>query len=166
MDRVARLSQTVAAMAGLVVAWLAFDWLADPWDHCDYPEECMVWFPRTFALIENIWVASVVAAAVGVILASLAQWRRADMVVLGLSWVALFVPVAMTSAYESGHPISWDYEFDNALIWRDFPAYELVGLVTFVASLVLGWQALRGGKRTDRGQAAIHGPKAAAGSST
>ena len=71
-DVVARVARLLAAIAGGCLAWLLYDWLGDPWDHCDYPETCVgSWFGRTFILVQCVWAFGVAAAG----LSALAAWR-------------------------------------------------------------------------------------------
>lgn len=148
MDRLARAALLVAGVSGLALAWVMFDWLGDPWDHCDYPEECLgTWFPRSFATTQALWSIAVLTGAVGAYVAALLHRPRRTLVVLGLAWVVLFTSVAVTPAYSLGQPMTREQVEQNWFVW-DSSAYVWLSVLVVGASVVLGWHALR---RTEHG---------------
>jgi hypothetical protein len=143
VNTAARAVLGLAALAGLLLTWLTYDWLGNPWDHCDYPEECLgTWFPRAFEVIQYMWAATALVAGAGVVLSSLGSWRRADTVILGASWVALFVPLAVTPMYGGGQAMTAEQVETNPFLWAS-DGYRFVAIIICIASLVMGWQAVR-----------------------
>lgn len=150
MVRVARAAQGVAAVSGLVVAWMTFEWLGNPWDHCDYPEECTgSWFPHSFQLIQYVWAFTVLLGAAAVLSAIAARQRRADVSILVVSWVVLFASLAVTPMYGSGQDMTMDQIESNPFLW-DSDGYRVIGAIMAVAALMFGWQAVRARVQEDR----------------
>jgi hypothetical protein len=156
MFRVARAAQGSAAISGLLVAWMSFEWLGNPWDHCDYPEECLgSWFPHSFQLIQYVWALTVLLAAVGVLAAIAARQRRADVLIVVISWAVLFMSLAITPMYGSGQDMTMDQIENNPFLW-DSVGYRAVGAIMAVAALMLGWQAVRGSVQEDHHPMTVH----------
>lgn len=148
-DRVARASRLLAAVAGLWLSWLLFDWLGDPWDHCDYPDECLgSWFGRTFMLVQFAWILSVAVAGVGVVAATRARWPRRDIALLAVAGAALFASLVTTPMHWGGPDMTTEQIEGNWYVWGSHgDGYERLGLLAGAASLMLGWRAASGHPR-------------------
>jgi hypothetical protein len=151
----------LGAVAGLWLAWLLYDWLGDPSDHCDYPEECLgSWFGRSFMLVQTVWILGVGAAGVGAVAAARARWPRRDVALLAVSCAVLFASLVTTPMHWGGQVMTADEIEGNWYLWGSHGAgYERLGLLVAVISLVLGWRAASGHPRRapDRcGGAGLH----------
>jgi hypothetical protein len=53
--RVAQGCLLIAAVAGLALAWVMFDWIGRFDAHCDFPEDCLNrWLPRAFSVTQYL----------------------------------------------------------------------------------------------------------------
>ena len=143
MNRLAQASLLLAAMTGLALAWFMFEWLGNPWDHCDYPEECTsTWFPRAFAWVQYFYVASVLLAGVGMLSASAADWPRRAVALLAAAWIVVVVSVGITPMHGGGEAMTGQQIEKNGFLWSS-SGYVVIAVIVAQASLVFGWLAVR-----------------------
>lgn len=151
-DVLARVLRLSAAVAGGCLAWLLYDWLGDPWDHCDYPEECLgSWFGRTFIFVQCVWALGVAAAGLSAFAAWRARWPRRDIALIVIGFAGLVASLATTPMHWGGRQMTMAQVEGNWYVWGSQGAgYERLGILAAVASLILGWHAASGHPRTRR----------------
>lgn len=140
-----RVAAGVAAATGLAQAWVTFDWIGNQSDHCDFPEECFTsWLPRAFALLEYLWIATVVAGIVALVLAAMLGVRRRDIAALGIAVAASFLAYALSPMVQTTPGTSIvDFRIveENSFFWGG-PGYTVAAVIMAGASLVFAWQAV------------------------
>ena len=145
MDVVGRICLAVSAVSGIALSWVLYDWIGRYEGHCDFPNPCVdTWLPKAFEASQYLWVGTVFAAGVAVVVACLSRWPRRDVYIISLAWAALFWALAITPMHGGGAAMSQMQAQENYFFYARFRWYQLFALVTLASSLVLATQAVRG----------------------
>ena len=134
----------LAALSAAAQAWVTFDWIDGHDDHCDYPEECISsWLPNAFAAAENLWVVTVLAGGVAVVMGALLRRPSVDIVVLGGAWGAAFISYCLTPMVQAGPgELARPAVEGDPFFWGG-PGYTLAALLMAAAAVAFGWLLLR-----------------------